>query len=81
MKYAVMYNGKMMARCMYFYEANLIYEDLVERGRMHESIYPFRCELIFNNDVDKRYETPSAVSNLGKLTAQDVQRMKEEYGM
>lgn len=77
LKYMIRYNGEVIARTKYYFEANLLYDNLVKRGKEHETVYPFVCQLVnvIANLAEKTYTSPKP------LTREQLDAMKKEYGI
>lgn len=77
MRYIIRYGCEEIARTRYWYEANILYSDLVERGKRTEPAYPFVCVLVDTkeNKEVSRYESPK------QLSLDDINRMIKEYGI
>ncbi len=76
MRYHVRYNGEIMARVKYWYDADMLYQSLVTRGKETENVFPFVCELIdiHAKDISQRYETAH------QFTKEQEEQMIKEYG-
>ena len=70
MKHTIRYNGEVIAKCKYWYEANLIYQDLIRRGKLTERSFPFVILHVDGEKVEQAYSTQAELS-----------AMIREYGM
>jgi len=75
LNWRVYYNGELTAAFRWFFEANMMFADLVKRGQEHESVYPFVCSLWSDGRLEKVYESAKP------LTQAQVSSMIEEYGI
>ena len=74
MKCLIRYNGEFVAATKYLFDARLVYDDLLKRGKEHETVYPFKIVLSMGNEIVDVYTSTKP------LTTAQLEAMIKEYG-